>query len=281
MPPPLKPVGGAADAKTGAAQSHHDVEVCGEAFVQVRHCLLGRRRRQRGSSSISDQQGQSNPPADATEPAPPPPPPTSLSHIRQVLSHEQALGQCKSLLSASLAHAERKEVSSTSKAAELAAADETGETAALSSAMAAGVYGLEVLREGVQDRSDNVTRFMVLRRRTGEEEEVEKEVVLNGSARAATTGVETSSMPHSKALVLFTVDHTSAGALAEALAVFKRHELNLTSINTRPSGVAPWNYFFYVEVEGREGYDERLRGSLEELGALTKSARCLGSWLVV
>lgn len=169
-------------------------------------------------------------------------------------------------------------MSSTSKAAELAAADETGETAAVCSELAAEVYGLDVLREAIQDRDDNVTRFMVLRRSGSHRQEgIECET----DGRNGLRPEQEKDGARFKALVLFTVDHTSPGALADSLAVFKTHGLNLTSINTRPSGARPWNYFFFVEVEGRCGEEERLEKSLDELGKVTVDSRCLGSWEVV
>jgi len=204
-----------------------------------------------------------------------------LNNIARVLSHEQALGQCKQFLSTALPHAEKKVVSSTSKAAEIAAADETGETAAVCSELAAEVYGLDILRESIQDRSDNVTRFMVLRRRTDEQGEEPRGA---GAEKDDESGNQSNGIDGEarfKALVLFTVDHTSPGALADSLAVFKKHGLNLTSINTRPSGSGPWNYFFFVEVEGRCDEEERMKGSLDELGKMAQSSRCLGSWKVL
>jgi prephenate dehydratase len=270
------------------------VQVCGEAFVQVRHCLLGRRLP--SPSSQPQQLGTAKPIQSAnassytnSDSSP------SISHIQTVLSHPQALGQCRRFLTQYLSHATLIEVSSTSAAAEQAAADQTGATAALSSAMAAEVYGLDVLREGVQDRGDNVTRFMVLRRRRSSS--AEGDSVSSGETReghSSTNGRLSEASKHIrdgqasdaemtakyKALILFTVSHTSPGALAEALAIFKTHELNLTSINTRPSGAGPWNYFFYVEVEGSAGQEDRLDWAMEELKKAVERRLCLGRWVV-
>jgi len=198
-------------------------------------------------------------------------------------------------------HVTRKEVSSTSAAAAQAAADETGATAAISSEMAADVYGLEVLRGGVQDRDDNETRFMVLRRRTGREEGqgdgrvMEAATEATGMETGIEEGMQSPKQQTQKALLIFTVAHHSPGALAAALAVFQRHRLNLASINTRPSGLAPWNYYFIVEVEmggdddGAQGAEEvpgygeeqdKLDGCLEELQGVAERVRRLGRWVV-
>jgi prephenate dehydratase len=84
-----------------------------------------------------------------------------------------------------------------------------------------------------------------------------------------------------KSLVTFTVDHENPGALAHCLAVFEKFGLNLTSINTRPSGVRNWNYIFFVEFKGRreEGEHEgEVNKALKELEGVCRGYRWLGSW---
>ncbi|KAI6821472.1 hypothetical protein KC327_g10028 [Hortaea werneckii] len=76
-------------------------------------------------------------------------------------------------------------------------------------------------------------------------------------------------------------NHGSAGALAECLEIFKKYGLNLTSINTRPSGEAAWHYIFFVEFMGRklaEGRGGAVNEALQELDRVAKSWRWLGSW---
>jgi len=265
-------------------------EVCGEAFVQVRHFLLGYRQRRSKKTTAEPAQSQPQPQSKQNTSTPVDTPPISrprqsaphtpahlppLTNVKRVLSHEQALGQCKQFLSTSLPHAEKKVISSTSKAAEIAAADETGETAAVCSELAAEVYRLDVLRETIQDRDDNATRFMILRKPKAESSQRESAEDDKHGGSYGSVGTKF------KALVLFTVDHTSPGVLADALAVFREHGLNLTSINTRPSGAGPWNYFFFVEVEGRCGQEMSLDFSLQDLRHITEDVKCLGSWKVV
>jgi prephenate dehydratase len=83
-----------------------------------------------------------------------------------------------------------------------------------------------------------------------------------------------------KTLISFTIDHTAAGALANALMIFKSHGLNLTSINTRPSLQKPWQYIFFVEC-GRTPSDENkaaVQKALNDLRKVTETCKDLGTW---
>jgi prephenate dehydratase len=126
------------------------------------------------------------------------------------------------------------------------AKDESGQAAAISSAVAARVWGLRVLAKGIEERGDNCTRFFVLGRR-GDGKGEEKTI---SAPQTLLQPQPQPQPPNFKTLISFTVDHSNPGALANSLAVFARHGLNLTSINTRPSGVENWNYIFFVEVSG-------------------------------
>ncbi|KAI4739324.1 26S protease regulatory subunit 4 [Aureobasidium sp. EXF-12298] len=177
-----------------------------------------------------------------------------------------AWGQCKTFLSCYLKGVERQDVSSTSRAAELVAADETNTTAAISSGIAAQMTGLDFLARDIEDEKDNATRFFIIRRRSLED--------------TSPSPDKEDSQQHTlayKSLLSFTISHTDAGALADALAVFKTQGINLTSINPRPSGEAPWHYMFFVEFSGRRGQaavDDTLTG----LDKVVRSWRWLGSW---
>ena len=208
-----------------------------------------------------------------------------LTHVKKLYSHPQAWGQCKNFLAAYLKGVERQDVSSTSKAAQLVGEGTTGTSAAISSRIAAELNGLDVLAQGIEDNEGNSTRFFVVRRqmsddgsqgdgenRRGEGEGREgQEREERGKAAAA----------EFKTLVSFTVDHGSPGALADCLEIFKKYGLNLTSINTRPSGEAAWHYIFFVGFMGRklaEGRGGAVNEALQELDRVAKSWRWLGSW---
>ncbi|KAI5209001.1 PDT-domain-containing protein [Aureobasidium subglaciale] len=258
---------------------HPDIVVCGERYVEVHHCLLGRpapatQGHATGQAKALQEETKSPSSSGHATPIPSNPTPsnsraaplTSLAHIKKLYSHPQAWGQCKTFLSCYLKGVERQDVSSTSRAAELVAADDTNTTAAISSGIAAQMTGLDFLARDIEDEKDNATRFLILRRRSLEDTSPSsgKE---NGQEQAQAY----------KSLLSFTVSHTNAGALADALAVFKTHGINLTSINPRPSGEAPWHYMFFVEFSGKRGQaavDDALTG----LGKVVRSWRWLGSW---
>ncbi|KAF2637845.1 PDT-domain-containing protein [Massarina eburnea CBS 473.64] len=235
------------------AGQYPGIVVSGEAYVEVKHCLLGH------TASPS-----SSPPTAAAglenlaEP--------DLSHVKKIYSHPQAWGQCTRFLASRLRGVERIDTSSTSRAAELVAGDASGEAVAISSRAAAGEFGLSVLREGVEDRGDNVTRFFVIAK--VDEGEAGKE----GEERKEDVGFKT--------LISFTIDHKSPGALAASLNVFAKYGLNLTSISTRPSGVENWNYLFFVEIVGRreEGDEGDVNMALRDLEEVCRGCRWLGSW---
>ena len=239
--------------------------VCDEIYLPVHHCLLGHiPKDQHTSKTVVDPQGTPQPTEARVKPL------HDLKNIKKLYSHPQAWGQCKLFLNTHLKKVERQDVSSTSKAAEYVAQDTTGTSAAISSRLAADLNGLDVLAEGIEDNKENSTRFFVLRHRSGAD-----------FAQNQTDVMENVEMERYKTLVSFTVSHSEPGALADSLAVFKKYKLNLTSINTRPSGEAQWHYIFFVEFMGRkceDGEGGAVNDALAELGKVARSCRWLGSW---
>ena len=204
-----------------------------------------------------------------------------LASLRKLYTHPQAWGQCDAFLSGKLKGVERQDVSSTSKAAELVASPHTDEeSAAIASRLAAEVNDLEILAENIEDQGDNVTRFFIFARTDTPPEEIQKDI--NAIAAGETLEQE----KKSKSLISFTIDHATPGALAETLEVFKNHNFNLTSIDTRPSRIRPWHYIFFVECErashggtNGDGEDEKqIEAMLEDLGKIALSHRFWGRW---
>jgi chorismate mutase/prephenate dehydratase len=174
----------------------------------------------------------------------------SLSEVKRLYSHPQALAQCRNWLRANLPHVETVEAASTARAAELAAA-EAG-AAAIATELAGQLYGLPTLAARIQDQADNWTRFFVV-----------------GSADSKPTGRDKTSL-------VFSVKH-EAGALCQALEVFRRHQINLTFIQSHPTRQAPWEYLFFVDLQGHQE-DEKTARALAELKGCTLQVRVLGSY---
>jgi len=246
-----------------------DVVVCGVAYIDVQHCLVGYTAElalANGHLALSPtSSGQMTPTIGMPDPCKPRTQPLfDLHHIMDVYSHPQALGQCDDFLSTYLRAASRHEVTSTSQAAEDVAKDPARTSAAICSRLAADVHGLSLLAENIQNSEDNKTRFLILRREDGP-----KFPMINNGAEK------------SKALVAFSINHEAYGALARALLIFEKHTLNLTSINHRPSRIRPWHYIFLAEFccDGiSPAVDENIEIALKNLGKVTEGYECLGCW---
>jgi prephenate dehydratase len=252
------------------ANRYPDITVDGETYVDVHHCLVGHKNAASAVEVEDTAEGSGTCTPTATDPSPPKPrskPLGSLKHIKRLYSHPQAFGQCTAFISTYLKGVEIFEVSSTSKAAEIVSKDTTGTWAAISSQLAAEMHGLDFLGKSIEDREDNTTRFLIIGTNPsipGDWEKVKQAIAKSGS----------------KSLVSFTVPHTSPGALADALACFQAFDLNLTSINSRPSLVQPFQYIFFVEFEGHKHHDPhgRVKGALEKISRVAQHCRWLGSW---
>ena len=143
-------------------------------------------------------------------------------------------------------------VASTARAAELAAKEKNA--GALSSHLAAEIYGLTVLESDVQDLSGNTTRFLVI-----------------GHDENKPSGDDKTSL-------LFAVQH-KAGALYGALESFKKFNLNMTKIESRPSRSKRWEYFFFVDVEGH-AEDARVKKAMADISRHCSLITILGSYPV-
>jgi len=172
------------------------------------------------------------------------------SEILEVYSKVQPLSQCRNWLARHLPSARIVEVTSTSTAAQLAQ-DKPG-AAAIASRQAGIHYGLDLLAENIEDNQDNVTRFAVI-----------------GESSAPRTGQDRMSL-------MFEVEH-KPGALADAMNVFKRAELNLTWIESFPIARPQGGYMFFVELDGHEA-DARIRKALAVLERKTLRLEVLGSY---
>jgi prephenate dehydratase len=222
-----------------------DVKVCAEHYLPVHHQLLVRH-------GAAIRPGLEE----------------ALKRIDKFYTHPQAWGQCSAFLSRTDCRSiARQDSSSTAEAARVVSENEAGTCAAIASRLAGEQYGLVRVADNIEDKGDNTTRFFVLVRAGHTRTE---SVLRNGVADSRTY----------KSLVSFTIDHEAPGTLAEALAIFKKHEFNLTSINTRPSRLRPWHYIFFAECERkhRQHQTDAVTSLIANLGHVALSCRHLGSW---
>ncbi len=177
---------------------------------------------------------------------------TDLAGVTTVRSHVVALGASRRWLSEHLGAAEQVPSSSTARAAQEVAGLGAGH-AAVVNPLAAERYGLEVLAEGLADRSGNMTRFVTI-----------------GRVLPPPTGWDKTS------LVVF-IDRNRPGALLELLEVFAERGLNLTKIESRPTKTELGEYCFFLDVEGHVA-DERVGDALAAVQRTQRDLRFLGSY---
>jgi prephenate dehydratase len=179
---------------------------------------------------------------------------TALTDVRRVTTHPHAEAQCRGWLASSLPNAAFFAAASTAAAAALVGDDSSDFDAAISSPLAAEVYGLEEIARNIADLPAE-TRFVM--------------VGPPGAPPSATGADKTS-------LVLFMAnDHP--GALLEILTEFAVRGVNLTRIESRPTGGAMGDYFFSVDIEGHVD-DSRVGEALMGLRRVCAEVRFLGSY---
>ncbi len=174
----------------------------------------------------------------------------SLQQIERVYSHEQSLSQCRNWLRTHLPGVEFIAVSSNSEAARRVR--NTPESAAIAGRAAAEIYGLPVLFAEIEDHPDNTTRFLVIGRE-----------IFAPSGQDKTT--------------LLLSGPEGPGLLHSLLEPFRKHGINMTRIESRPSPAAKWSYVFFVDVEGH-AEDPAVAAALEDLSKVSKLSRVLGSY---
>lgn len=175
----------------------------------------------------------------------------SLSDVRKVISHPQALGQCATYIEKH--NFETENAVNTAIAAKSVAEMNDKSIAAIGSVKAAEQFGLQVLSEKINDSGANTTRFAVFSR----------------SNRNPTPLDE-------RFIMLFTVKNT-AGSLGEAISVIGQHGFNLKALKSRPTKELVWDYFFYVEGEGNIN-SEQGKAMLTQLKECCSNLKIVGSY---
>jgi prephenate dehydratase len=183
--------------------------------------------------------------------------PVPLEEIEAVLSHPQASAQCARFIRESLPDAEVLGAASTADAVRLVSESDR-RWAALGSASAAAMYGCVVLRNGVEDAPDNVTRFVW---------------IAPEGTRAAGKG------PWRTTLIFSELGEDRPGALVEALTEFSRRNVNLTRIESRPLRQGLGRYMFFCDLEGSIAQPE-IAEAVAALKDKAESVRVLGSYPV-
>ncbi|MEX1257263.1 MAG: prephenate dehydratase [Gemmatimonadota bacterium] len=217
----------------GTVQPAYDVlaepglAVVGEVILPIRHFLLGV-------------------------------PGATLEGLRRAISHPVALAQCGEFLSRHPG-IEAVAVYDTAGAAKEVAEGKDPTVGAIAARRASKRYGLQVLAEDLQDRSDNQTRFLVIRREDGPP--------LPGEYTHADAGWKTA---------LLVETENRPGALVDILQPLAEGGVNLTKLESRP-GNTPWSYRFFLEFEGSPSPDAVER-ALEQVRARAQSVRVLGTY---
>ena len=213
------------------AMETEDVAIVGEVVHPIRHCLIARR-------------------------------PLELSEIEAVLSHPQANAQCARFIRTRLPAAKVLAASSTADAVRMLV-DHGERWAALGNRAAAERYGCVVLRAGVEDVSDNETRFVWL--------------APAGTPPGGPGEADRVVGPWKTAILFWGVGSEAPGWLVRCLSEFSSREVNLTRIESRPRRQGLGRYMFFVDLEGRDS-EPHVARALAGLREHVESLRVLGSF---
>jgi len=181
-----------------------------------------------------------------------------IGEIEAVLSHQQGLAQTARFLRENLPGVELRSVSSTAAAVRMVS-ESPRPWAAVGSRAAADLYGCRVLRDGIQDEQNNVTRFVWL----------------------APEGTEPAGGERWKTSLIFSeLGDDRPGALVDALAEFSSRGINLSRIESRPQRSELGRYFFFCDLDGRLS-DEPVAAAIVALRTKAESVRILGSYPII
>ena len=196
----------------------HQLMIVGEVIVQISHCLLSSGR---------------------------------LSDIKVVMSHPQALSQCRKFIKNNFKNAQVRPVLSTSLAAKLASRSK--DMAAIASVESAHRYGLEILEADIQDIKENFTRFIVI-----------------GKETPHATG-------NDKTSIILYLQKNRPGALFEILKDFANKNIDLTKIESRPTKKLLGDYLFHIDIKGHIE-DRIIMETLENIKSKVGILKILGSY---
>jgi len=151
-------------------------------------------------------------------------PGTKVGEIKRVHSHPQVFQQCRQFLEQH-PNWDLVYVTDTARAVKHIKSEGDNSDAALAGKDAADIYGMEVLEEGIETNPRNFTRFVV----------ISAQPLANGEKRKSSLVYSTGNQP---------------GALFETLKIFADNGINLVKLESRPIHGKPWEYMFYIDLEG-------------------------------
>src|SRR6056297_411516 len=173
-----------------------------------------------------------------------------LEDVRKVISHPQAIAQCRNWLEENLPDIPVVDAASTASAARQATEDPAA--AAIASDTAATLYGLRVVKRKIEDNPNNFTRFLVI-----------------GKESQGPSG-------NDKTSILFSIKD-EPGILYRMLEPFSKRNLNLTKIESRPIKSKAWEYIFFLDIAGHIA-DPNLDEAVEEQRGYCQFLKVLGSY---
>ena len=179
---------------------------------------------------------------------------SSLENIKEVYSKDQALGQCREWLHRYLPRAEWTPCASTAREIDRAADPEKG-IAIIASELAAKIHDVPILKQGIQDKQDNSTRFLVIGKMPNHDK----------------VGHD-----QDKTSLLFTINDEPS-ALHHALEPFGRRNINMTRIESRPSRRKAWDYVFFIDIVGH-WEEPTIQEAIAELKTRCPLVKWLGSY---
>jgi chorismate mutase/prephenate dehydratase len=194
------------------------LQICAEMFLDIHHHLLSRAGR--------------------------------AEEIKKIVSHPQALAQCRGWLSRHFPQVELAEVPSTSHAASTAAQDPA--VGAVSSSLAAEIYSLQIVAANIEDQGQNITRFLVI-----------------GDQAAKPSRRDKTSLAFSV--------KDEPGILHRMLRPFASRKINLSKIESRPIKNKPWEYMFFLDLKGHKD-EPRVKSAIGQLERHCIFFKVLGSY---
>lgn len=177
-------------------------------------------------------------------------PGATVDDVKTVTSHPQALSQCHDYIK--MRGFETEQANNTALAAKRVAEADDKSLGAIASVETAQIYGLKVIEPNINKSGENTTRFAVLSK------------------------VKAASPSLSSTVLMFTVKH-EAGSLAKAVAIIGEYGYNMTALRSRPMRKHSWQYYFYIEIDGRID-TENGANMLEELSEVCDRLKVAGSF---